>query len=145
MQGNIVIDPVYQMAYRFAENGLARVMTADPREGFINTSGEFVTETNYSYIENDFENASVVAACTDDYIDILDENGIVIEQIALEDANEDNRYTQTRCGFVNSYNDGYTTIVIEKESTWGNSSEVIREIVYKGTEKVFDSDFPVEA
>lgn len=145
MQGNIVIDPLYQMAYRFAENGLARVMTADPGEGFINTSGEFVTETNYSHIENDFENASVVAACTDDYIDILDKNGIVIEQIALEDANEDNRYTQTRCGFVSSYNDGYTTILIERKDTWGNSSEVIREIVYKGTEKVFDSDFTVEA
>lgn len=145
MQGNIVIDPLYQMAYRFTENGLARVMTADPGEGFINTSGEFVTETNYSHIENDFENASVVAACTDDYIDILDKNGIVIEQIALEDANEDNRYTQTRCGFVSSYNDGYTTILIERKDTWGNSSEVIREIVYKGTEKVFDSDFTVEA
>ena len=29
MQGNIVIDPAYQMAYQFAENGLARVMTVD--------------------------------------------------------------------------------------------------------------------
>lgn len=145
MQGNIVIDPAYQMAYQFAENGLARVMTVDAGEGFINTSGAFVTETNYSHIENDFENASVVVACTDDYIDILDKNGIVIEQIALEDANEDNRYTQTRCGFVNSYNDGYTTIEIERKDTWGNSSEVIREIVYKGIEKVFDSDLTVEA
>lgn len=132
-QGDITIEAEYTIAYPFAQNGLARVSTRDASEGFIDMSGEYVIQPKYSYFENDFQNAAIVVGDKEDGVEILDELGNVLETIDFEDAN-------LTSADVDVYSDGYVSIKISKKKTQYSPYKTDREIVYKGTEKVYDSD-----
>ena len=65
--GNYVIEPKFNLAYEFQENGLALVNYLETKMwGYINTSGEYVIEPQFSDATQFNENgyASVVVAQT---------------------------------------------------------------------------------
>lgn len=65
--GNYVIEPKFNLAYEFQENGLALVNDLETKMwGYINTSGEYVIEPQFSDATQFDENgyASVVVAQT---------------------------------------------------------------------------------
>ena len=81
---------------------------------------------------------------------VIDKDGNVLECVVLEFMDETKEKLRTYCNVVSAYKDGYVVIQIVRKT--GNyvtdesgdiraETKVDREIVFKGTEKVFDSDF----
>ena len=137
MNGEVVINTEYEYTWPFAENGLARVTTGDGKDGFINTSGEFAVEPIYSYTQNGFYDPLVFANRDDGNIDVLDQTGTIIDQIQFKEEEAEDSYVEH-----DVFDDGFTTIYIYSRSDYSDD-KLLREIVYSGTEKVFDSDYIV--
>ena len=99
--------------------------------------GAIVWAKNYSYFDHSF-------------LLKYDKDGNVLECVVLEFMDETKEKLRTYCNVVSAYKDGYVVIQIVRKT--GNyvtdesgdiraETKVDREIVFKGTEKVFDSDF----
>lgn len=150
-KGKIVVEPIYEMANPFAENGLAAVETENA-SGFIDTEGETLLMGQGFFIDQDFVDSSVAVISKDNegVVEVIDKDGNVLECVVLEFMDETKEKLRTYCNVVSAYKDGYVVIQIVRKT--GNyvtdesgdiraETKVDREIVFKGTEKVFDSDF----
>ena len=154
-KGKIVLEPIYEMANPFAENGLAAVETGNA-SGFIDTKGETVLMGQGFFVDQDFVNSSIAVISKDNegVVEVIDKDGNVLENVVLEFMDETKEKLRTYCSFVSTYKDGYAVIQIVRKTgnyvtdEWGDmrtETKIDREIIFKGTEKVFDSDFTVEA
>ena len=150
-KGKIVVEPIYEMANPFAENGLAAVETENA-SGFIDTEGETLLMGQGFFIDQDFVDSSVAVISKDNegVVEVIDKDGNVLECVVLEFMDETKEKLRTYCNVVSAYKDGYVVIQIVRKT--GNyvtdesgdiraETKADREIVFKGTEKVFDSDF----